>query len=279
MAGGSLGRFPVLVRGVVARLRGVGLARTAAALSFTTLLGLVPLFTVGFVYATRYPLFQQWLDAFERFLLRHLLPGSGTVVRTYLTEFTTKAASLKGISLVLVCATAFLLVATIEREINAIWALRGPRSLLRRAFVYAIGISAGPLLVGAAIYSTSWVLEATQEALPFTTHAIPFVAPPLAILFASLAFTLMYALLPARPVPLRHAAVGGFFAALAFEAAKRGFAVYIVTVPTYQVVYGALAVLPLFLLWIYLSWMIVLVGAAIVATLTEGPPRRRQERR
>jgi membrane protein len=277
--GGSIGRLLALGRGVIARLRGVGLARTAAALSFTTLLGLVPLFTVGFVYATRYPLFQQWLDALERFLLRHLLPGSSGVVRAYLTEFTTKAANLKGISLVLVCVTAFLLVATIEREINAIWALREPRSLLRRAVVYGIGISVGPLLVGAAIYSSSWVLEATQEALPFTTHAIPFVAPPLAILFASLAFTLMYALLPARRVPMRHAAVGGFFAALAFEAAKRGFAVYIVTVPTYQVVYGALAALPLFLLWIYVSWMIVLVGAAIVATLTEGPPRRRQGRR
>jgi membrane protein len=277
--GGSIGRVLALGRGVVARLQGVGLARTAAALSFTTLLGLVPLFTVGFVYATRYPLFQQWLDALEHFLLRHLLPGSSGVVRSYLTEFTTKAANLKGISLVLVCVTAFLLVATIEREINAIWALREPRSLLRRAVVYGIGISVGPLLVGAAIYSSSWVLEATQEALPLTAHAIPFVAPPLAVLFASLAFTLMYALLPARSVPMRHAAVGGFFAALAFEAAKRGFAVYIVTVPTYQVVYGALAALPLFLLWIYVSWMIVLVGAAIVATLTEGPPRRRQGRR
>jgi membrane protein len=277
--GTPLGRLAALGRGVVGRLQGVGLARTAAALSFTTLLGLVPLFTVGFVYATRYPLFQQWLEALERFLLRHLLPGSSGVVRAYLTEFTTKAANLKGVSLVLVCATAFLLVATIEREINAIWALREPRSLLRRAVVYGVGISAGPLLVGAAIYSTSWVLEATQEALPLTAHAIPFVAPPLAILFASLAFTLMYALVPARRVPMRYAAVGGFFAALAFEAAKRGFAVYIVTVPTYQVVYGALAVLPLFLLWIYVSWMIVLVGAAIVATLTEGPPRRRQVRR
>jgi len=89
----------------------------------------------------------------------------------------------------------------------------------------------------------------------------------------------MYALVPARRVPAKAALVGGFFAALAFQAAKRGFAVYIVTVPTYQVVYGALAVLPLFLLWIYVSWMIVLVGAAIVATLTDGAPRRRQGRR
>ena len=279
MRGGPVGRVAAFATGVAGRLRGVGLARTAAALSFTTLLGLVPLFTVAFAYAARYPLFQHWLDAFERFLLRHLLPGSSTLVRTYLTEFTAKAAQLQGVSLILVCVTAFLLVATIEREFNAIWALREPRSLLRRAVVYGLGISVGPLLVGAAIWSTAWVFEATLEALPFTAHAVPYVAPPLAILFATLGFTLMYALVPARRVPAKAALVGGFFAALAFEAAKRGFAVYIVTVPTYQVVYGALAVLPLFLLWIYVSWMIVLVGAAIVATLTDGAPRRRQGRR
>jgi len=270
---GALAAFAV---DVVARLRGVGLARTAAALSFTTLLGLVPLFTVAFVNVARYPLFQQWLDAFERFLLRHLLPGSGSVVRAYLSEFTSKAAGLQGLSLLLVCVTAFLLVATIEREFNAIWGVGAPRSLLRRALVYGAGITAGPLLVGAAIYSTSWLLEATLEMVPQTQLAVPYVAPPLAILFATLAFMLMYALVPARRVPLKAAAVGGFFAALAFEAAKRGFAVYIVNVPTYEIVYGTLAVLPLFLVWIYVSWMVVLVGAAIVATLAEGPPRRRR---
>jgi membrane protein len=268
-------RLGALAAGVVARLRGVGLARTAAALSFTTLLGLVPLFTVAFAYAARYPLFQQWLDAFERSLLRHLLPASGSVVRTYLTEFTAKAARLQGPSLLLVCVTAFLVVATVEREFNAIWGVREPRSLLRRALVYGTGITAGPLLVGAAIYSTSWLLEASLELVPQAQLAIPYVAPPLAVLLATLAFTLMYALVPARRVPLPAAVIGGFFAAVAFEAAKRGFAIYIVNVPTYQVVYGTLAALPLFLVWIYLSWMIVLVGAAIVATLVEGPPRRR----
>ena len=101
------------VRGVVARLSGVGLARTAAALSYATVLNLVPLLTVAFVYVARYPLFQQWLDALEHFLLKHLLPGSGTVVRTYLTQFAAKAAGLQGVSIAFVVLTAVLLVATI----------------------------------------------------------------------------------------------------------------------------------------------------------------------
>jgi membrane protein len=267
------------VRGVVARLTGVGMARTAAALSFTTVLGLVPLFTVAFVYVARYPLFQQWLDALERFLIRHMLPASSQAVRAYITEFTAKAVNLQGVGIASVTVTAVLLVATIEREINAIWGAREPRSVIRRIFVYAIGITVGPLLIGAAVYSTTWLLEASAEQVPFATHAVSLLAVPAAIAITTLAFTLLYLLLPARRVPLRAAFCGGLFAALGFEVAKYGFGLYIHTVPTYQTVYGALAALPLFLVWVYVSWVVVLVGAAFTATLAEGGPRGSVRRR
>jgi membrane protein len=142
--------------------------------------------------------------------------------------------------------------------------------------VYAIGIGIAPLLIGAAVWSTSRLVELSVEAVPFASHAVTFVAAPLAVALATLAFTLLYFLMPARPVPLASAAAGGLFAALAFEAAKHGFAFYVASVPTYQVVYGTLATLPLFLVWVYLSWMIVLVGAAVTATLAEGGSRRRR---
>ena len=116
------------VRGVFARLAGVGLARTAAALSYATVLNLVPLFTVAFVYVARYPLFQQWLDALERFLLKHMLPGSESVVRSYLDPVRREGRRPAGREHRLRRATAVLLVATIEREINAIWGIREPRS-------------------------------------------------------------------------------------------------------------------------------------------------------
>jgi len=267
------------VRGVVARLTGVGMARTAAALSFTTVLGLVPLFTVAFVYVARYPLFQQWLDALERFLVRHMLPSSSSAVRTYIAEFTGKAATLQGIGIASVIVTAVLLVATIEREINAIWGAREPRSIIRRIFVYAIGITAGPLLIGAAVYSTAWLLEASVAQVPFATHAVTMLAVPAAVAITTLAFTLLYVLLPVRRVPLKAAFCGGLFAALGFEIAKYGFGFYIKAVPTYQTVYGALAALPLFLVWVYVSWVVVLVGAAIAATLAEGTPRGGERRR
>jgi membrane protein len=276
MAGVVARAWTFAYHGVVARLRAAEMGRTAAALSFTSVLGLVPLLTVAFVYLARYPLFQQWLDALEGFLLRHLLPQSGSVVRGYLGEFVAKAANVQGAGLAVVVVTAVLLVATIEREINAIWGLAGRRPLIQRLFVFALGMSVGPLLIGAAVYSTTWVMDLSVAQLPVTLHALPYVAPPLAVAITALAFTLLYALMPSRRVPLAPAVTGGVFAALAFEVAKRLFGLYISRVPTYQIVYGALAALPLFLLWVYVSWVIVLVGAAVTATLTEGPLRRRR---
>jgi len=127
------------------------------------------------------------------------------------------------------------------------------------------------------VYSTTWVVDASVAQLPITLRVRHYVVPPLSVAIAAFAFTLLYVLMPARRVPLTPAVVGGVFAALAFEVAKRLFGLYIARFPTYEVVYGTLAVLPLFLLWVYVSWVIVLVGAAVTATLTEGPlPRRRR---
>jgi len=261
--------FVSFLRRLWHRLTGVDLNRTAASLAFTTLLGLVPLFTVAFAYVSRFPLFDRFQGALEGLLVRSFLPGSGLAVRHYLNEFITKSAELKGVSIVFVVVTAVLLVAQVESEINLIWGSREPRSLSRRVFIYALGFTAGPGLIGAAVYFTNWVIEQSLAATSFGNGASDMLRQPLALIVDLAAFTFIYAFVPARRVPFRLALVGGVLAALAFEVAKRGFTFYITHVQTYQLVYGALAALPLFLLWIYLSWVIVLVGAAITATLAE----------
>lgn len=262
----ALGAF---ARQVASQTRDVGLARTAASLSFTTMLGLVPLVTVAFASVARFPVFQKWLDALESFLLKHMLPGSAdTVVHTYIREFTEKAAGLTGISIAFVAVTAVVLIATVEREINAIWGIARKRPLARRLFVYAIGATAGPVLVGASISVTTWLVTESLAAAPLSgtlSATAVQVLPPLA---SALALALLYTVAPARPVPWRHAFAGAFVGALAFEGAKHGFAFYVTHVHTYEVVYGALAALPMFLIWIYVCWIIVLAGAAITATLT-----------
>jgi len=266
------------LRRLMRRLTGVGLARTAASLSYTTLLGLVPLFTVAFAYVARFPMFESSQEALESFLLRYFLPGSGVVVRQYLAEFATRSAELKGIGTVFVILTAVLLVVEVDHEINAIWGTREPRSLARRMLVYALGFTAGPALIGAAIYYTNWVVEHSIGTTTIGAEALTVLSEPAALLVDTAAFTLVYAVVPARRVPLKVALFGGLLAAIAFELAKHGFRFYITRFPTYQLVYGALAVLPLFLLWIYVCWIIVLVGAAVTATLAEsgnGSRRRR----
>lgn len=263
--------FIEFIARVVRRLRAVQVDRMAGNLTFTTLLGLVPLFTVAFAYASRLPGFERSMDALEPLLLRFLLPGSSGTVRHYLSEFTARAADLQGIAIAFVIYTALSLVAEVEREINAMWGIFTTRSLMRRAIVYSIGFIAVPALIGAAVYATKWGIERSLRIVPVAaSEAVTWLLQPLSLGIGVAVLTLIYALVPARrPVRWKPALAAGMLAAVAFDIAKTGFAFYIKLAPTYQIVYGALAALPLFLIWVYVSWLILLAGAAIAATLAE----------
>ena len=175
--------------------------------------------------------------------------------------------------------TAVLLVAQVEREINAIWGIREARSLPRRIIVYALGFVAVPALIGAAVYATSWLIDTSVAAVPLASAALPYVARPFSLAIGTVLLTLAYKLVPARQVPLRAA----LHRRLARGGGVRGREVRLRFLhhqcPTYQIVYGALAALPLFLIWIYVCWIILLVGAAVAATLAEHRWGRSRKRR
>jgi membrane protein len=254
---------------LVARVRDVDLFGTAASLSYTTLLGLVPLATVAFAFVARFPVFSSWLDALETFLLKHVLPGSAaSIVRTHVVGLAEKAAQLTGASILFLVIAAMLLIATVERELNLIWGVPKRRPLHRRIVVYLFGLTLGPVLVGASISLTSWFVSRSIGVLPIDAGPATFIVRWLPFVFTTVALTLLYAIVPARRVPIVSAMVAGALAALAFEGAKLAFAWYVTHLANYQLVYGALAALPVFMLWIYLSWLIVLTGAAVSATLT-----------
>jgi membrane protein len=257
-----------LLGNVIGRLRAVQVDRMAGNLTFTTVLGLVPLFTVALAYVSRLPGFESWMDALEPLLFRFLLPGSSGTVRQYLSEFTARTADLQGIAIAFVIYTAVSLVAEIEREINLVWGITTTRSFARRAIVYAIGFIAVPALIGAAVFVTQWLFRHLATA-PFASETVSELERPLALAIGMVVLALIYRIVPARRVPWRAALVAGMLAAVAFDLAKAGFAFYISLAPTYRIVYGALAALPLFLIWVYLSWLIVLAGAAIAAALAE----------
>lgn len=275
-----IGRAGLFFFWVLRRLRTARVGRVAASLAFTTLLGIVPLFTVALAYVARFPVFDRWLDALEPFLVKFLLPDSSSAVRHYLAEFTTKAAGVQGVGTVFLIITALLLVAQMEREINAVWGIYEARSLPRRIVVYALGFVAVPAMVGGAVYLTSWAIEQSIAAVPGASQALSLLEQPMEIAIATLALAMLYKLVPARRVPIRDALIGALLAATAFELAKLGFKFYIGQVPTYRIVYGALAALPLFMIWIYVSWIILLLGAAVTATLAErgGNARKRRYR-
>jgi membrane protein len=271
--------FLFFVARVVVRMRAIGLSRTAASLSFTTLLALVPLATVALTFVSRFPIFHRWLDTLEVFLLKHMLPSSAyNVVHHYIGQFTEKAAGLTGLSIFFIAVTAAMATATIEREINLIWGISRLRPFGRRMVIYALGLTVGPVLVGASLSLTTWFITESLAAVPLHATVTRLALKPLPLAFTAIALTLLYAVVPARRVPWRHAFAGGVLAAIVFEAAKQAFALYLTHVATYELVYGALAVLPVFLLWIYLCWLIVLAGASITATLTEPPPPAVRER-
>ena len=264
------------IRRVAGRLRNVGWARAAGSLAFTTLLGLVPLVTVAFAFVAKFPVFQDFLRVLEAFLLRYMLPERASeVVNRYVLGLATEAAAVKGLGIVFVVIAATLVVATVEDEINVIWGIRRKRPLLRRIVVYVAGLTAGPVLVGAAITFIMWGLGYTIAAAPLHDRTINAILRPIPFLFTVAGFTVLYALTPARKVPWRYALVSGILAAAVFEAAMVGFGWYVDNVASYDVTYGALAAFPVFLLWIFLFWLIVLAGAAVTAALCEPGVKKR----
>lgn len=264
------------IRRVVSRLEGISISSTAASLAFTTLLALVPLATVTFAVVARFPVFQDGLAAFEGWIVRVLLPGLGQgVVRNAIVGFAEQAAQLTGITLAFIAVTAAMLVATIEREMNLIFGVRRPRPLARRVLIYSVGVSLGPIAAGASISAATWLIGQSLHAVPMHQTLARWVGQPLPWLFAAVAFTLVYKLVPYTRVRWLDASIGGVLAAVAFEFAKAGFAWYVTTFSTYRQIYGALAVLPLFMLWLYVCWLIVLAGAGIVSALTPGSRRER----
>ena len=256
-------------------MRDIGLMRTASSLSFTTLLAIVPVVTVVLAFVARFPVFEQWVATLETFIVRNAIPvDAASVVHKYVLGFAEQASKLTTLSIAIIAVTAAMALSTVDREINLIWGIRRGRKLPRRVAMYVLLMTAGPVLIGASISLTTWVIgESLGAVIPRRTlgqtvfRALPF-------LFSTVGLTLLYKAVPARLVPVMPAAIGGAAAALALEAAKYGFAWYVAKVSTYEVVYGTLAALPVFLLWIHMCWIIVLAGAAISATLSDAPARR-----
>ncbi|MBA2689411.1 MAG: YihY family inner membrane protein [Burkholderiales bacterium] len=243
-------------------------SQVAASLTYTTLLALVPMITIALTMMSAFPVFEELMGQARQFVLDNLVPdAAGKVITGYMEQFSQNAAGLTALGIAFLAVTALLLMFTIDSAFNAIWRTSRPRPLLHRFVIYWAMLTLGPLLVGASISLTSYLVglsEGLVEAVPAVSPLLLRIVP---IALTTIAFFLLYLTVPNRFVPRWHAFIGALIAALVFELTKRVFALYVARVPTYSLVYGAFASFPLFLLWVYCSWLVILLGAVITAAL------------
>jgi membrane protein len=257
-----------LVRFARRRLREEMLPQVAGSLTFTTTLALVPLLTIVLAIFTTFPIFGQLRTALETYFAQALMPKaiSNTIIAN-LTQFADKAKGLSMLGAVVLLFTTTAMMGMIERVFNQIWRVRRPRPLMQRMLTYWALITLGPLLFGLSISLTAQLFMVTggvMKAVPLLGTVLSTLA---SIALTTGAYTLLYVAVPNRYVNWRDALWGALGAAIAFELAKRLFALFIRQFPTYAIIYGALAALPLFLVWMYLSWLITLLGAVVAAAL------------
>jgi membrane protein len=257
-----------LVRFARRRLYEERLPQAAGSLTFTTTLALVPLLTIVLAIFTTFPIFGELRTALDTYFAQTVMPkGIANTVVSNLAQFASKATRLSAVGAVALLVTSTAMIGTIERAFNQIWRVRRPRPLVQRVVIYWALLTLGPLLFGLSLTFTSQVFMATGGLF----KAVPFIGTlfysAVSVGITTGAYTLLYMTVPNRSVDWRDAVWGGLAAAIAFEVAKRVFAVFIRQFPTYAIIYGALAALPLFLVWMYLCWMIALVGALLTAAL------------
>ena len=239
---------------------------TAGSLTFTTLISLVPLVTVMLAVFSAFPMFADFQVALQKYFLQSLVPDSiAKPVLAALTQFAAKSNRLGSVGLVLLFVTALALMLTIDRTLNAIWRVRVPRPIAQRVLVYWAAATLGPLLLGVSLSFTSYAVSVSQGFV----HSLP---GGVSVLFAGIEFVLLgtgaaalFHYVPNTHVQWRHAITGGVFVAVGIDLAKRGLTWYLAQVPSYALVYGAFATVPIFLIWIYLVWVIVLLGAVTAA--------------
>jgi membrane protein len=259
------------------RFREARLGVSASSLTFTTVLALVPLFAVVLSVFTAFPVFGKFQDTIQRWLVESLVPESiARQVLGHVTQFARKASRLGAVGLVAVMVTALALMVTIERTLGQIWRVDRPRTFAKRVLLYWAAITLGPLMLGASLAITSYLVSASQQWVAVPAESLRWLLDVLEFLLLVLCVSGLYFYVPHTRVRWRHALTGGVLAALGLELAKRALTWYLSAIPTYSAIYGAFAALPILLVWLYLAWVIVLLGAVLAASLPQwSRPHRR----
>jgi membrane protein len=272
-----------LTRLTFQRARKERLPQVAGSLTFTTLLSIVPLLAASFALFTRFPVFKRFKDALQEFLLSRLIPPDiARTVLKYLNQFAANASGLTWVGSLFLLGTAVAMLLTVENALNQMWEVKRNRPFFKRVGLYLLMLALGPPVLGLSLWATSYLLGSSLGLIGTLPPSLAFVLGLGPFMLGVVALTSMFYLVPNTKVRLLDAVAGGLLASVAFELGKRGFTAYLVKVPTYKAVYGAFAALPMFLLWVYFSWLVTLIAAMLTANLARtrrrvgGKPSRAQ---
>jgi len=247
----------------------------AGSLTFTTLLALVPVTFIGLAVLSAFPVFDDVRVELQEFVFRNFVPEVGAVALEHLNRFATNAGRISTAGIAGLAVTALILLISIEAAFNAIWRVTEPRPLVWRMVSFWAVLTVGPLLIGASLSISSEVFSAagppTISDRSILDAVVTQVLPPI---LEFTAFALVYVVIPNRPVRVVHALIGAAVAAGLLEVLRLGFALYVALTPSFQTIYGAMAVFIVFLLWLYIAWTVALFGAVITASLAEWGARR-----
>lgn len=243
----------------------LGLQQTAASLAFLSLLAIVPIVSIVLAVVAALPVFAEYRDALQRFLASHLLlPAISDTLVAYVNQFAAQATRLSLAGSVAFFATAFGALLTIDGTLNRIWASPRPRPLVQRLTIYWTILTVAPLLLAASLAVNGvivgvWLRSGSLDAIRGAWFTL------LPWLTTTAGLTLLYRIVPNAPVRWREALSGGLLAAVLLELLRQGLGLYLAQLPTYTVIYGAFAVVPMLLVWLFLLWMAVLTGALVAS--------------
>lgn len=242
---------------------------TAGYLSYVTLMSLVPLIVVMLSVMTAFPIFTDIKEIIENFVYQNFMPAAGDVVKEHITGFVTNASEMSAIAISFLFLFALLLISAIDTSLNKIWRVTTKRRIVTAFSMYWMVLTLGPVLMGSSIAATSYIVSLISIG-NYDVFGLTNIALRALPIFASIgAFLILYMVVPNKVVPVKFALAGATLAAILFEIAKKAFAVYVTQQLSYQAIYGALSSIPILFLWVYLSWLVVLVGALFTVSLED----------
>lgn len=261
----------------VKRCREDTITISAGHLAYVTLLSLVPFIMVTFTIMSAFPAFASVRSKLEHFIFNNFVPTASDVVHKYMSDFVSNASQMSAIGILSLLVVALLLISNVDKTLNRIWRTQSDRPIVYTFAIYWMVITLGPMLMGSSVVVSSYLTGLAAFTEEYTPGLGTFLLSLVPSGAAMLAFTILYMVVPNRRVYARHALAGALVATIAFEITKSGFALYVTNFPSYELIYGALAVIPILFFWVYLSWIIVLFGAEFTCSLGEAFENKKAE--